>query len=88
MITDLVGQGLDTLASIDDARGLLSGRFERSPVAFQIHRADGRCLLVDESFRQLFGSAPPPEDSVFEDDPLEKQGFLELVSQPPERNSE
>jgi hypothetical protein len=88
MITDLMGQGLDTLGAIDDARGLLSGLFERSPVAFQIYRADGRCLLVDESFRRLFGSAPPPECNVFGDDPLEKQRLLELVSHPPERNSE
>ena len=67
------------LGSIDDARGLLAGLFEHSPVAYQIYRADGSCLLVNRAFRELFGSAPPPEYNVLRDDLLEQQGFLELV---------
>ncbi|HKO51312.1 MAG TPA: PAS domain S-box protein [Polyangiaceae bacterium] len=64
---------------MDEARGLLSGLFEQLPVATQIYRADGSCLLVNRAFQQLFGSAPAPGYNVLEDDLLERQGFLELV---------
>jgi two-component system, cell cycle sensor histidine kinase and response regulator CckA len=67
------------LGSIDGARGLLPGLFERSPMAFQICRADGSCRLVNRAFQELFGSAPPPEYNVLQDARLEQQGFLELV---------
>jgi PAS domain S-box-containing protein len=67
------------LEAIGDARGLLVGLFEHAPVAFQVYRADGSCLLVNEAFRRLFGSAPPPEYNVLQDDVLEQQGFLELI---------
>ena len=67
------------LGSLDDARGLLSGLFERSPMAFQICRRDGSCLLVNGAFQELFGSAPPPEYNVLKDALLEPQGILELV---------
>jgi two-component system, cell cycle sensor histidine kinase and response regulator CckA len=70
------GQGLDFMA---DHRALLEGLFLESPVAFQVYRADGHCLLVNRAFRELFGAEPPPEYSIFEDDVLERQGFLGLV---------
>src|SRR5262245_41048425 len=68
--------GLDSIA---DPRALLTGLFELAPVAFQVYRADGHCLLVNDAFRQLFGSEPPPEYNLFKDDILERQGFLQLV---------
>jgi PAS domain S-box-containing protein len=40
---------------------------------------DGHCLFVNQAFRTLFGSAPAPTYSVFEDDVLERQGFLRLI---------
>jgi two-component system, cell cycle sensor histidine kinase and response regulator CckA len=46
-----------------------------APVAFQVYGADGHCLLVNEAFCALFGSAPPPTHNVFEDDVLEQQSF-------------
>lgn len=58
---------------------MLEGLFRESPVAYQVYRADGHCLLVNRAFRELFGAEPPPEYNVFEDDILERQGFLELV---------
>jgi two-component system cell cycle sensor histidine kinase/response regulator CckA len=69
----------DGLDAIDDPRGLLAGLFEHSPVAFQIFRADGHCMLVNRAFRELIGSVPPPEYNVLEDDVLERQGFLDLI---------
>jgi len=67
------------LGSIADPGALLEGLFEHSPVAFQVYKADGHCLLVNRAFRTLFGSEPPPEYNVLEDDVLERQGFLELI---------
>jgi two-component system cell cycle sensor histidine kinase/response regulator CckA len=68
--------GLDT---ISDPLALLKGLFEHAPVAFQVYKADGHCLLVNQAFLELFGSQPPPEYSVLEDDVLERQGFLDLI---------
>ena len=76
-MTELGGKG--GLGSIADPRALLEGLFEHSPLAFQIYRADGHCLLVNRAFRELFGSEPPPEYNVFRDEQLERQGFLGLV---------
>jgi two-component system, cell cycle sensor histidine kinase and response regulator CckA len=67
------------LGWITNPRALLEGLFEHAPVAFQIYGANGHCLLVNQAFRDLFGSEPPPEYNVLEDDVLERQGFLELV---------
>ena len=63
------------LASVADPLALLVGLFAHSPVAFQIYAADGRSLLVNDAFRRLFGSEPPPEYNVFADDILARQGL-------------
>ncbi len=67
------------LGSVVDHSALLEGLFAFSPVAFQIYRSDGHCLLTNQAFRDLFGSEPPPEYSILEDDIAEKYGVLELV---------
>ena len=67
------------LSDVDDVRSMLEALFFYAPVAFQLYRADGRSVLVNPAFLRMFGSAPPPEYSVFEDTILEKQGFLDLV---------
>jgi signal transduction histidine kinase/ActR/RegA family two-component response regulator len=68
--------GLDAIA---DPQALLKGLFEHAPVAFQVYKADGHCLLVNQAFREILQSEPPPEYNVLEDDVLERQGFLDLV---------
>ncbi len=70
---------LSAFESMADAGTFLARLFERSPVAFQIYRADGHCLLVNAAFRKLFGSAPPAEYNVLKDELLERQGLLEFV---------
>jgi PAS domain S-box-containing protein len=67
------------LDSMDDPRGLLSAFFENAPAAFQIFGADGRSLLVNQAFRDLFGSEPPPDYNVLLDDIARRQGFLALI---------
>jgi PAS domain-containing protein len=76
-----MGESKDSrgLGSIADPRALLEGLFELSPVAFQVYKADGHCLLVNQAFRNLFGSEPPAGYNVLEDEVLRERGFLDLV---------
>ena len=67
------------LDSIEDPRTLLAGLFEHSPVAFQVYRADGHCLLVNQAFRELFQSEPPPEYNILTDDIAIRDGKQALV---------
>ena len=69
----------EQLSGVDDLKSLLAGLVLHAPISFQIYRADGHSLLVNPAFRRMFGSEPPPEYSVFEDDILERQGFTDLV---------
>src|SRR6185295_16373111 len=67
------------LNEVEDGRALLAALFESAPVAFQIYRADGYCLLVNQAFRDMFGTAPPPEYNLLTDDVLERMGFLDFA---------
>ncbi len=44
-----------------EALGLLEGVLENVPVALEVRAPDGRSVLVNRRFRDLFGSAPPVE---------------------------
>src|SRR5204863_112267 len=50
-----------------------------SPNALQVYEASGRCLVVNPAFVALFGSAPPPEYNVLQDDIAERNGVLDLI---------
>src|SRR6185295_11735161 len=67
------------LARIENPRGLLEGLFAYAPVGFQIYNANGQSILVNQAFLQLFGSAPPPDYSIFKDEIAERNGFSPLV---------
>jgi PAS domain S-box-containing protein len=69
----------ERLDRVDDPVGLLEGFFAYAPVGLQIYRADGHCLLTNQSFRDLFGTEPPPEYNILRDDIAERQGILGLV---------
>ena len=80
------------LARVDDPLALLAGFFDYAPVAFQVYGVDGHSLLVNSAFRRLFGSVPPPEYNVLEDEIAERAGVLgqirrafqgEIVRTPP-----
>src|SRR6516225_2307192 len=66
----------EALRSIPDPVALLEGMFALAPVAYQIYRPDGHSLLVNEAFLELFGSEPPPEYNVLEDDIADATGQL------------
>jgi PAS domain S-box-containing protein len=74
-----IRQAADRLGAIADPMSLLTGLFVHAPVAFQIYRTDGRSVLVNQAFRELFGSEPPPAYNILEDDIAEQQGFLPLI---------
>ena len=78
-VIELSNRAGPRLSSVESSHDLLAGLFEHSPVAFQVYRVDGSCLLVNQAFRQLFGSAPTPEYNVLSDELLERKGFLDLV---------
>ncbi|MBV8881868.1 MAG: PAS domain-containing protein, partial [Planctomycetaceae bacterium] len=71
-----IAQGL---AGIENPRELLEGLFAHAPVGFQIYNAAGQSLLVNRAFLQLFGSAPPPEYSIFKDEIAERNGVSPLI---------
>ena len=70
---------LSGLERITQTPGFLATLFELAPVALQIYRADGHCLLVNRAFRDLFASEPPPEYNILKDDLLERRGLLERI---------
>jgi PAS domain S-box-containing protein len=67
------------LGRVSDPLALLEGIFASAPVGFQIYEASGRCLLVNQAFRNLFGSEPPPEYNVLKDEIAERNGVLDLI---------
>jgi PAS domain S-box-containing protein len=67
------------LGRVADPLALLEGIFACAPVGLQIYEASGRCLLVNQAFRNLFGSEPPPEYNVLRDEIAERNGVLDLV---------
>ncbi len=73
------GDVITRLREVNDPVALLAGIFAHSPVAFQIYRADGHCLLTNAAFRELFGSEPPPEYNVLEDDIARARGVLDHI---------
>lgn len=67
------------LARIPNPISLLESLFALAPVAFQIYEASGRSLLVNQAFRDLFGSEPPPGYNVLHDEIAERNGVLALI---------
>jgi PAS domain S-box-containing protein len=69
----------ERLGRVSDPLALLEGIFACAPMGLQIYEASGRCLLVNQAFRDLFGAEPPPEYNVLADDIAEREGFLGLI---------
>src|SRR4051794_5065681 len=67
------------LAGIPGAEAILQALFALAPVGFQIYEATGHSLLVNQAFRDLFGSEPPPEYNVLVDEIAAASGMLALI---------
>ena len=78
-VPDGLGELRRQLSGFGDPLTLLAGVFAHAPVGFQIYRADGRSLLTNDAFRQMFGSEPPPEYNVLQDDIARARGVLHLI---------
>lgn len=68
-----------TYGAIADPLALLHGLFEHSPVPYAVFLLDGHCLLTNPAYRAMFGRAPPPEYSIFEDEVAEALGLTPLL---------
>jgi signal transduction histidine kinase len=68
----------ERLTSVADPVGFLVNLFAHAPVGFAVWNAEGYTLLTNKAFRDLFGSEPPPEYNVLQDDLLAKNGMLAL----------
>ncbi len=64
---------------IADPLALLQGLFTHAPVSFQVYTPDGHSLLVNDAFRELFGSEPPPGYCIFDDEIARAQGLDALI---------
>jgi PAS domain S-box-containing protein len=69
----------ERLARVSDPLAVLEGIFARAPVGLQIYEANGSCLLVNQAFRDLFGSEPPSDYNVLRDEVAARSGVLDLV---------
>src|SRR3712207_1417756 len=69
----------DRLREVEDLKTLFAGLVAHAPVAFQVCGRDGRALFANQAFRDLFGSDPPPDYTIFEDSVLKERGVLSVV---------
>src|SRR5689334_16734596 len=67
------------LAQVSNPVALLEGIFAFAPVGFQIYTVDGRSLVTNKAFRDMFGSEPPPDYNVLRDEIAKQHGVLELI---------
>jgi PAS domain S-box-containing protein len=68
----------ERLRTVADPVGFLVDLFVHAPVAFAVWTADGRPLLTNKAFIDLFLSEPPPEYNVLRDELLVASGMLAL----------
>jgi PAS domain S-box-containing protein len=69
----------EILGQVTNPAALLEGFFAHAPFGLQIYRADGHCLLTNQAFRDLFGSEPPPEYNVLNDEIAAQRGVLGML---------
>lgn len=76
---ELLRDTAQRLLSVPDPLPLLRALFAFAPVGFQVYKADGHCLMTNKAFRDLFGSEPPPEYNVLQDEIAQRNGVLDLI---------
>lgn len=53
--------------------------FVHAPIAMQIYNAEGQSLLVNQAFLDLFGTQPPPEYRILEDEIAKETGAIDVL---------
>jgi PAS domain S-box-containing protein len=71
----------ERLGELPDPVGFLAGLFAHAPLGLQVFDPDGRCLVTNRAFADLFGAVPPPQYSVLKDDLAQARGILPLIQQ-------
>ncbi len=69
----------ERLSRIASPIALLEGIFAHAPIPLQIYDTSGRSILTNRAFRDLFGSEPPPDDSVVDDEIAQQNGVQQLI---------
>jgi PAS domain S-box-containing protein len=67
------------LAGMDNPLAFLQGLFVSSPVPLQIYSREGRSLVVNHAFMDLFRTAPPPDYNIFKDENAVRSGVTESI---------
>jgi signal transduction histidine kinase len=71
----------ERLRSVADPLGLLLNLFAHAPVGFAVWSADGKLLLTNKAFIDIFMAELPPEYNVLTDELLAKNGMRALFEQ-------
>lgn len=61
------------------SRSLLEGLFEHSPVPYAVFHRDGHFVVTNPAYREMFGTAPPPDFNVFRDEVAAAAGWRPLI---------
>jgi PAS domain S-box-containing protein len=69
----------ERLQSVADPIGFLVSLFSHTPLGFAIWKTDGHLLLTNKAFRDLFGSEPPPDYNILQDEIAARSGLLPLI---------
>jgi signal transduction histidine kinase/CheY-like chemotaxis protein len=67
------------LARVADPAALMENLFVHAPLPFSVFDAEGRCLMVNRAFRELFGAAPPTDYDLFMDHAFAASGHPDSV---------
>jgi two-component system, cell cycle sensor histidine kinase and response regulator CckA len=70
---------MQRLASVKDRDTFLAGLLAFAPVALAVWERDGHCMLVNDAFVALFGSEPPADYIIMEDEIAESIGILDMI---------
>ena len=67
------------IGRLADPVALLEAVFASAPMPLQIYEASGRSVLVNQAFRDTYGSEPPPDYNVFRDEVAARLGVTGLI---------
>jgi PAS domain S-box-containing protein len=67
------------LQAVEDPTAFLAMLFAHAPVGFAVWASDGRVLLTNPAFRELFGSEPPAGYNVLADEITAASGVLDRI---------
>ena len=61
------------------ADSILHEIIEKNPISIQMIDSEGYTLQTNAAHTRLFGAVPPPDYSIFKDEQILNQGFVELL---------